>query len=602
MKQFLLLLMVAFTLGSCEIYDRVDELELTADALTKEDGYLSAALVEANIALADATALLEAAIAENAQLSADNAALIAANMTEVDIKLAEIIASDELTAQEISDLEASVSIVKEDVMAYVDAQIDALQTELTAAIADGDEDAINKLQADIAAAIAAGLRGEDGAPGQDGQDGAPGQAGAPGNDGAPGADGTGSGTSYDDTAVRALITSLESTINGLGAHTDISSLVSQLEAIEADLAGAVDNDTVYNDAAVRALIETLSNEVTTLSNALANANIDAGPDYITYSDWDDDGGVIPGTAGSPTKVADSEGECQTDGNRSFEQEIITTGNTQNQTRTATVTVVGLPDAIAPTVDEVLSRTIAADDTSAPTVDGSEPCTYNDQPDNYSAYGAYSPATITNETSNFVQTRTRTRESIVGVADVPTILEETRTITVNSNSFNAVVTFEYNNKSFDTEAEAQAEADAVDTVGSQIVTIVKRTISAGVDYTTSPDAGSYSTGGVDNGGENVSYTTAAEATTPPAGYDFTNAITVILPVSVNGGDVSIYDANGLTLHGTASPFGANSNAINFVFPSAGTYTLSFFETLIKVGTGNNTTVSITINTAGVVSFN
>ena len=188
MKQFLLLLMVAFTLGSCEIYDRVDELELTADALTKEDGYLSAALVEANIALADATALLEAAIAANAELTAENAALIAANMTEVDAQLAEIIASDELTAQEISDLEASVSVVKEDVMAYVDAQIDALQTELTAAIADGDEDAINKLQADIAAAIAAGLRGEDGA---DGEDGAQGPAG---NDGAPGADGTGSGT------------------------------------------------------------------------------------------------------------------------------------------------------------------------------------------------------------------------------------------------------------------------------------------------------------------------------------------------------------------------------------------------------------------------
>ena len=601
MKHFLLLLMVAFTLGSCEIYDRVDELELTADALTKEDGYLSAALVEANIALADATALLEAAIAENAQLSADNAALIAANMTEVDIKLAEIIASDELTAQEISDLEASVSIVKEDVMAYVDAQIDALQTELTAAIADGDKDAINKLQADIDAAIAAGLRGEDGTDGQDGQDGAPGQAGqagqdgTPGQDGAPGADGTGSGTSYDDTAVRALISSLESTINGLGAHTDISSLVSQLEAIEANLAGAVDNDTVYNDAAVRALIETLSNEVTTLANALANANIDAGPDYITYSPWTNDGGVIPGTAGSPTKVAGSEGECQTDGNRSFEQEIITTGNTQNQTRTATVTVVGLPDAEAPIVDLPLEQTIAADDTSAPTVDGSESCTYNDQPDTYSAYGSYSPA-YTNQTANFVQTSTRTVETVNGVADTNPVLSQDRTIIVTGTAGNTDITYD----GYATLAEAQAAHDAAQT-GEVNVNIVKRTVVGGTVYTTSPDVGGFTANGSDVN-DDVAYTTAAEATTPPAGYDFTNAITVILPVSVNGGDVSIYDANGLTLHGTASPFGANSNAINFVFPSAGTYTLSFFETLIKVGTGNNTTVSITINTAGVVSFN
>ena len=374
MKQFLLLLMVAFTLGSCEIYDRVDELELTADALTKEDGYLSAALVEANIALADATALLEAAIAENAQLSADNAALIAANMTEVDIKLAEIIASDELTAQEISDLEASVNVVKEDVMAYVDAQIDALQAELTAAIADGDKDAINKLQADIDAAIAAGLRGEDGADGQDGQDGAPGQAGqagqdgTPGQDGAPGADGTGSGVSYDDAELRSLISTLDTTISNLGAHTDITQLQSDLAAITAELANAVDSDTVYDDTELRGLISALSDDVTALADALANAGIDVEDEIVSSSSSSQSGGnetlTTAGTFGdwSPATAASTEATiAQT---RTKTDVYTTSALIETTVVSYTVQINGVEDVpakVAPAT-ETTTRTVTAEST------------------------------------------------------------------------------------------------------------------------------------------------------------------------------------------------------------------------------------------------
>ena len=370
MKQFLLLLMVAFTLGSCEIYDRVDELELTADALTKEDGYLSAALVEANIALADATALLEAAIAANAELTAENAALIAANMTEVDAQLAEIIASDELTAQEISDLEASVSVVKEDVMAYVDAQIDALQTELTAAIADGDEDAINKLQADIAAAIAAGLRGEDGA---DGEDGAQGPAG---NDGAPGADGTGTGTGTAGPAGPQGETGPAGPKGDTGAQG------------EPGTNGT--NGTNGLDAG------------------------DTGVDVIIYNgDWTNSGNEHSGSEDLGVKVPGTENDCQSNGTRTFDLKYTTTGIKQDQVQTSTVSVVGIADSIPPVADpNELTRTIDVQN-SERTVenDGSESCTYVDPAATEAARlaaglaaASWSPA-FELQTVNFTQTKT-----------------------------------------------------------------------------------------------------------------------------------------------------------------------------------------------------
>ena len=424
MKQFLLLMLAVLTLGSCN-KDAIEDLQSDVAGLVSETGFISAALAEANAAYNTAIEALNAALAANEVLTAENAALIAANMTEIEANYDAIVEGDTLSAEELADVRASIDGVKDEVMAYVNEQIAELNAELEIAIADGDKDAIADLQAQIAYAVsAAGLRGADGADGQDGQNGAPGQTGAPGqagtpgNDGAPGADGTGSGTSYDDTAVRGLISALETTINGLGAHTDITQLQSDLAAITAELANIGDS---YDDTTILTLIEELRAEVAVLSAAITESGIDL-PDFIVYSDYDHSANVPP-TAEITKGNLISE---ITEGTSADEFLTVTTTHEQFsnvaaysyfKTRTGTVSVVGTVDDPAP-VAEDLSVEVLVDATS--TQIGNSVVVTNPTNPNYDdgsaaaaeaarlaaglAAASFSPA-FTNQTADFTQTKT-----------------------------------------------------------------------------------------------------------------------------------------------------------------------------------------------------
>ena len=179
MKQFLLLTMVAFTLGSCEINDRLDGLEAGALETTSilQNNYELIGLLT--------TEVMELTAA-NAQLSAENAALIADNMAEI----ADLASSDELTAEELSKVNADIVSLE----ASIADHLADLKAELEAAIADGDQASIDELNAAIAL-IPAGPKGDTGATGATGAAGSDGADGAQGEQGIQGDTATVSGTS-----------------------------------------------------------------------------------------------------------------------------------------------------------------------------------------------------------------------------------------------------------------------------------------------------------------------------------------------------------------------------------------------------------------------
>ena len=185
MRNLLFITIAALTLGSCEVYDRLDGLEAGAKETTSilQNNYELIGL------LTDEVMELTAA---NAQLSADNAALIVANMAEI----ADLASSDELTAEELIEINADIVMVEASI---ADAIAD-LKIELAAAIADGDQATIDELNAAIDA-IPAGLQGPKGdtgatgAAGSDGSNGSDGADGAQGEQGLQGDTATVSGTS-----------------------------------------------------------------------------------------------------------------------------------------------------------------------------------------------------------------------------------------------------------------------------------------------------------------------------------------------------------------------------------------------------------------------
>ena len=106
----------------------------------------------------------------NAELTAANAALIAENIALIDA----LLASDELTAEELIKLNEGAIALEASIAEHVA----ALESELVAAIADGDQATIDELNAAIAAIPAGpqGPKGDTGATGAAGADGASGTA------------------------------------------------------------------------------------------------------------------------------------------------------------------------------------------------------------------------------------------------------------------------------------------------------------------------------------------------------------------------------------------------------------------------------------------
>ena len=183
-------MLTVLTFVGCQ-NDRLEEIEADLNLLTRVDANQHGQIETLEIALADTTAALNAAIAENAQLTAENAALIDANMAEVDTQLAALVASDEATDAELAEIKISIEAVRTNVVVFISEQVVILNEAVAAAIADGDQAVVDALNAEIAAIeLVAGPQGPAGPAGASGSgSGVAGPAGADGADGTNGSDG-----------------------------------------------------------------------------------------------------------------------------------------------------------------------------------------------------------------------------------------------------------------------------------------------------------------------------------------------------------------------------------------------------------------------------
>ena len=183
MKQFLLLTLAVFTFASCERIDLIEEAQAkNINAISS----LQSQVNSLNSELVETTTALNAAIASNTALSAENATLVADNMASIEANYNELVASDELNAEDIAQLDSDIKDVEADLADYISSlqnEISDINSKLEAAIADGDQaivDSLNAIKAELIAAIAAVPAGPQGPAGPAGTAGA---AGAPGVDG-----------------------------------------------------------------------------------------------------------------------------------------------------------------------------------------------------------------------------------------------------------------------------------------------------------------------------------------------------------------------------------------------------------------------------------
>ena len=246
MRNLLFITMVALTLGSCN-KDRFEEIEAGIELNASNALYQDATIAQLQ---AEIIALTSA----NAALTADNAALIAELEAEVDAQLADLVASDELTASQLADVVSSVDGIKSDILNHVaslQAEIAAIDTKLADAIADGDQsiiDALNEAKSELAAAIAAipaGPAGADGANGTDGTNGTNGADGAVGATGATGAQGiqgeVGDTTTVSGTSIVGP-TGAQGETGATGAQGETGATGAQGETGATGATGAAGND------------------------------------------------------------------------------------------------------------------------------------------------------------------------------------------------------------------------------------------------------------------------------------------------------------------------------------------------------------------------
>ena len=376
---FLAMGTLLFTATSCEKrFDRLDEINNEL----REDIAMNASAIKA---LATSVESQIDALAANglASLEAAQAALsaaVAANVASLDGAIVELQAQiDALTA--------------------VDFSYNADNGIVSITMANGDVYVTGDIRGAAGAPGADGLQGAVGATGSNGSNGLNGSVANAGNDGAsaydlwktisgnengsledflaslvgeqgePGSNGNGS--SFDATEILASISSLQSAINAIGAHTDVSSINAELATISATLAAEVaqvDNNDIFDATALEAQITALSEQVAALAAALAAAGVDVEDQIISSSTSSQAGGVETlTTAGtfsdwSPATAASTEATiAQT---RSKTDVYTTSALVETTVVTYTVQINGVEDVpakVAPAT-ETSSSVLSAEST------------------------------------------------------------------------------------------------------------------------------------------------------------------------------------------------------------------------------------------------
>ena len=362
-----------------------------------------------------------------------------------------------------------------------------------------------------------------------------------------------------DEALQAAIDNLQSAIDGINSqitviNANIAALqaaidandgdISALQGMLADIQSQIDNlpEDDDSDLVTRDELQTALDALEAAINALS------GEDTWEYGDWT---GTAPAAT---TSTSDWTPETAASDVATITQsrEITTTIASYEESRTATLVIVGAVDNPAP-VSESVTRTIEAVVT---TVSESRqianpdyvPPVVVDPVDSAGAWSAFSPDFGT-QTSDFDQTRTRVI-TINGEEDVPALASsETRTINVSSSD---AATYAYSGGSADhafgqptrIHSSAQAAKDhAIANMGPGIaLKIFSRTVTT---YTASEGLGSHD---VTVDAEVESFTTPAAASDP---VDTLSAFSAWLEISRSGGDTStVNDGAPVIVTGTA----------------------------------------------------
>ena len=329
-----------------------------------------------------------------------------------------------------------------------------------------------------------------------------------------------------DEALQAAIDNLQSAIDGINSqitviNANIAALqaaidandgdISALQGMLADIQSQIDNlpEDDDSDLVTRDELQTALDALEAAINALS------GEDTWEYGDWTG----TPPAATTSTSTWTPETAASDVATITQSREITTTIASYEESRTATLVIVGAVDNPAP-VSESVTRTI---DAVVTTVSESRqianpdyvPPVVVDPVDSAGAWSAFSPDFGT-QTSDFDQTRTRV-VTINGEEDVPALAdEETRTINVSSSD---AATYAYSGGSADhafgqptrIHSSAQAAKDhAIANMGPGIaLKIFSRTVTT---YTASEGLGSHD---VTVDAEVDSFTTPAAATFDPS---------------------------------------------------------------------------------------
>ena len=353
-----------------------------------------------------------------------------------------------------------------------------------------------------------------------------------------------------DAALQAAIDNLQSAIDGINSqitviNANIAALqaaidandgdISALQGMLADIQSQIDNlpEDDDSDLVTRDELQTALDALEAAINALS------GEDTWEYGDWT---GTAPAAT---TSTSDWTPETAASDVATITQsrEITTTIASYEESRTATLVIVGAVDNPAP-VSESVTRTIEAVVT---TVSESRqianpdyvPPVVVDPVDSAGAWSAFSPDFGT-QTSDFDQTRTRVI-TINGEEDVPALASsETRTINVSSSD---AVEYSYaghgvdNSYAFTTapseriHSSAQAAKDhAIANMPEGLsLRIFSRTVTT---YTASEGLGSHDS--------SPSYDHVEDFTTPTAAVDPVDTLSAFsawLEISRSGGDTS-----------------------------------------------------------------
>ena len=151
--------------------------------------------------------------------------------------------------------------------------------------------------------------------------------------------------------------------------TRTQSKTTSTNAVTADFSGRNADGILITEtrevvAAIPAVVQADVVNVTDVAYTTAAAIVPNGADTYSYSAWTNSGAVIPGTEGAGAEDSWSAFTSNGDGTESRTRNVtyLTTGNTQLQTRTASLTIVDAADSPAPVTD-VTEQTIAAANTA-----------------------------------------------------------------------------------------------------------------------------------------------------------------------------------------------------------------------------------------------